>query len=164
MQLAGRPVRVIAGQARGIAGAVQREVTTPLFLDLHLSAGAGFEQALPAAHNAFVYVYRGSLDVAGTAVPRQRMAILANRPEADGVALTAGARRRAGDPGRRAAAGRADRAVRALRDEHEGGDPPGGGGLPPRRPGLTAPYSTISTPFQKATRPLICAAASLGSG
>ncbi len=91
VEIPGGRVRVIAGQAGDTAGAVQREVTTPLFLDLHLSAGAVFEQALPAAHNAFVYVYRGSLDIAGTAVPRQRMAILANRPGADGVALTAGA-------------------------------------------------------------------------
>ena len=85
-------VRVIAGQANGVAGAVQREATEPLYLDLHLGAGARFEQALPAGHNAFLYVYRGQVEVvqpggAGTVVPRQRMAILVN--EGDGVALHA---------------------------------------------------------------------------
>jgi hypothetical protein len=83
-------VHVIAGQALGVRGAMQREVTEPLYLDIELQAGTHFEQAVPAGHNAFVYVYRGALQIAGTAVPRQRMAILANRPAADGVALKAG--------------------------------------------------------------------------
>jgi redox-sensitive bicupin YhaK (pirin superfamily) len=82
-------LRVIAGQAMGVAGAVQRDATEPLFLDLHLEPGASVGQPLPAGHNAFVYVYRGGLDIAGTAVPARRMAILANRPEADGVVATA---------------------------------------------------------------------------
>jgi redox-sensitive bicupin YhaK (pirin superfamily) len=37
-----------------------------------------------------VYVYRGSLAIAGTSVPLQRMAILANAPGCDGVAMQAG--------------------------------------------------------------------------
>jgi redox-sensitive bicupin YhaK (pirin superfamily) len=45
---------------------------------------------MPASHNAFVYVYRGDLVVAGQTVPRQRMAILANTPGADGVRLQGG--------------------------------------------------------------------------
>jgi len=84
----GATVRVIAGRSHGVEGAVQREATQPLYLDLHLEPGASFEQALPGAHNAFVYVYRGGLNIEGTDVPVQRMAILANR--GDGVALTAG--------------------------------------------------------------------------
>jgi redox-sensitive bicupin YhaK (pirin superfamily) len=83
-------VRVIAGQALGVAGAMQREATAPTYLDLHLEPGATFAQPLPAAHNAFVYVYRGALSIAGTEVPRQRMALLANTPGSDGVALQAG--------------------------------------------------------------------------
>ena len=84
----GATVRVIAGRSHGVEGAVQREATQPLYLDLHLEPGASFEQALPAAHNAFVYVYRGAVNIEGTDVPVQRMAILANR--GDGVTLTAG--------------------------------------------------------------------------
>jgi redox-sensitive bicupin YhaK (pirin superfamily) len=87
----GVTVRVIAGQALGVPGAMQREATAPTYLDLHLAPGARFEQPLPAAHNAFVYVYRGSVVVAGSDVPRQRMALLANDPDSDGVALQAGA-------------------------------------------------------------------------
>ncbi len=83
--------RVIAGHLGHTAGAMQRETTEPLFLDLHLQPGARFAQALDPAHNAFVYVYRGALEIEGRGVPAQRMAILANRADADGVALAAGA-------------------------------------------------------------------------
>ncbi|MDN3922620.1 pirin family protein [Roseateles violae] len=87
----GVKVRVIAGESGGVAGAVQRELTEPLYLDLHLAPGASFEQALPDTHNAFVYVYRGALKFdSGCTVPQQRMAILANTPGSDGVRLTAG--------------------------------------------------------------------------
>jgi len=83
--------RVIAGATHGVTGAMQRETTAPLYLDLHLDPGTAFEQPLPATHNAFVYVYRGELAVGGTPVPRQRMAILANTPGSDGVVLRGGA-------------------------------------------------------------------------
>ena len=81
-------VRVIAGLSEGVVGAVQREATQPLYLDVHLPAGTRFEQAIPAAHNAFVYVYRGSVDVLGTPVTECNMAILAN-DGGEGVALSA---------------------------------------------------------------------------
>ncbi len=92
-------VRVIAGHAHGLDGAVQRDNTEPLYLDLQFpnQAGAVFEQPLPATHNAFVYVYRGGLEVVqsdtATAVPIQRMAILTN--EGDGLVLRAQANTRA---------------------------------------------------------------------
>ncbi len=86
----GVTVRVIAGSSQGVTGAVQRPRTEPVYLDLHLAPGARFEQPLPAGHNAFVYVYRGALSVGETAVPAQRMAILANDASSDGVSLQAG--------------------------------------------------------------------------
>jgi redox-sensitive bicupin YhaK (pirin superfamily) len=86
----GVTVRVIAGSALGVAGAVQREATAPTYLDLHMSPGARFAQPLPADHNAFVYVYGGEVAAGQAAVPRQRMAIFANTPGCDGVAITAG--------------------------------------------------------------------------
>ncbi|TFZ06753.1 pirin family protein [Ramlibacter henchirensis] len=87
----GVTARVIAGESHGVKGSVQRETTQPLYLDLHFGAtGQRFEQPLPAQHNAFVCVYRGSVEVVGgdgaaTAVARGRMAILAN--DGDGVVL-----------------------------------------------------------------------------
>lgn len=87
----GAAVTVIAGSSHGVQGAVTRDGTQPLYLDLHLRAGARFAQTLPAGHNAFVYVYRGEVTIAGTAVPAQRMAILVNAEQADGVVIEASA-------------------------------------------------------------------------
>ena len=85
----GVTVIVIAGQSQGVSGAVTRAASAPLFLDLHLPAGSLFEQALPLEHNAFVYVYRGEVRIAGQTVPTQRMALLANEGAADGVLIEA---------------------------------------------------------------------------
>ena len=85
----GVAVTVIAGDSHGVSGAVTRETTQPNYLDLHLPGGSRFAQQLPAGHNAFVYVYRGEVSIAGQAVPRQRMAILANDARADGVVIEA---------------------------------------------------------------------------
>jgi redox-sensitive bicupin YhaK (pirin superfamily) len=82
-------VQVIAGESHGVAGAVQRDGTQPLYLDIELPAGASFEQALPAGHNAFLYVFRGEVVVEGKAVPQARMAILDNAKDADGVRIKA---------------------------------------------------------------------------
>jgi redox-sensitive bicupin YhaK (pirin superfamily) len=82
-------VTVIAGESHGVTGAVTRQGTQPVYLDIHLPAGAAFGQALPASHNAFLYVYRGDVTVAGSRVPAQRMAILANDPTADGIVMEA---------------------------------------------------------------------------
>jgi redox-sensitive bicupin YhaK (pirin superfamily) len=86
---AGVRVRVIAGASGAVAGAVTRPKTEPIVLDLTIPAGAAFDVALPAAHNAFAYVFGtttvavGSGDAATTLDP-ERMAILAN-DGADGV-------------------------------------------------------------------------------
>jgi quercetin 2,3-dioxygenase len=85
----GVKVRVIAGSSNGVAGAMTREVTEPLYLDIHLPAGAEFSTALPSTHNAFIYVYRGAVTVGGVQVASRRMGILNNTPEADGVTLSA---------------------------------------------------------------------------
>lgn len=92
-------VRVISGSSHGVAGAMQRPAaeypTEPLYLDLHFpAAGASFTQPLPATHNAFIYVYRGTVHVVdgeekATPVPLHRMAILENM--GDGVRLQADA-------------------------------------------------------------------------
>jgi len=87
----GVKVTVIAGASQGVQGAVTREITQPIYLDVHLPQGARFEQTLPAGHNAFIYVYRGEIRIGGQNVPVQRMAILANTAQADGVVIEASA-------------------------------------------------------------------------
>lgn len=71
-------IRVIAGASHGVAGAVQRPDTEPLYLDVHLPAGRRFVQPIAVGHNAFTYTYRGSVTIAGRAVADRTMAILAN--------------------------------------------------------------------------------------
>ncbi|CAH0443075.1 pirin family protein [Ralstonia pseudosolanacearum] len=95
----GVAVRVIAGESHGVQGAMTRDATQPLYLDISLPAGAAFAQPLPARHNAFVYVFRGSA-MAGDAqapggaglqrVDDKQMAILANTEGSDGVVIRAG--------------------------------------------------------------------------
>ena len=86
---AGATVQVIAGSSHGIQGAVTRDGTEPLYLDIELAAGASFEQQLAPGHNAFLYVFRGEVTVEGKAVPSARMAILTNPAEAEGVRIKA---------------------------------------------------------------------------
>jgi redox-sensitive bicupin YhaK (pirin superfamily) len=85
----GVTVRVIAGTSNGIAGAMTREDTEPLYIDIDLPAGSAFSTMIPATHNAFVYVYRGTLTIGGKTLGENRMGILANTPQADGVTLSA---------------------------------------------------------------------------
>jgi hypothetical protein len=90
MNTDGVSVRVIAGASHGVPGAVQREATRALYLDVHFGeTGGSFAQPLPAGHNAFVHVYRGAVDINGSEVAAQQMAILRNDPASDGVVLRA---------------------------------------------------------------------------
>ena len=85
----GATVRVIAGASHGIAGAMQREVTEPLYLDVQLPAGKHFAQTVPSGFNVFAYVYRGEVAVGERNVPAQRMAVFRNDADSDGVVLQA---------------------------------------------------------------------------
>jgi len=87
----GARVRVIAGSYRGVRGPVQADATAPLYLDVFLEDGE-FEAAVPVEHNAFVYVYEGSLKVAGRAVTRGELAVLRGGDKVAARAGDAGAR------------------------------------------------------------------------
>ena len=96
VHVGGVSVRVIAGQCQEVTGPIARAETQPLFLDLHFEASSVFVQALAATHNAFVYVYRGQLDVASSqglqTIEAQRMGILRNDGDALEVRGHAGTR------------------------------------------------------------------------
>ncbi|SOZ37349.1 pirin family protein [Cupriavidus neocaledonicus] len=89
----GATVRVLAGASHGVAGAITRPVTEPVYLDVELPAGQAFAQALPAGHNAFIYVYRGEVSVGAgddrAVVEAQRMGVLDNAGQSDGVIVRA---------------------------------------------------------------------------
>ncbi|WP_148714966.1 pirin family protein [Chitinolyticbacter meiyuanensis] len=85
----GGALKLIAGQLGGEEGAVTRPDTEPLYLDLTIPAGGEYAVAIPAGHNAFVYVYRGALTAGDLARPvrDKQMGVLNN--EGDGVTLRA---------------------------------------------------------------------------
>jgi redox-sensitive bicupin YhaK (pirin superfamily) len=53
--------RVVAGRLGEVQGPVEGIAIDPVYVDLTLAGGAGIDVPLPAAHNAFVYVYDGGL-------------------------------------------------------------------------------------------------------
>ncbi len=63
----GGRVKVIAGtlavEGKTIAGPIQGLSTAPLFFDVELPPRQVFRHALPAGHNAFLYVYEGDVGV-----------------------------------------------------------------------------------------------------
>jgi len=85
----GVAIRIIAGSVAGIDGAIRREATEPLYLDLGLPAGSAYEAPIPVGHNAFLYVYDGEAEVGTQDEPvhARQLAVLTNRPDADGVRL-----------------------------------------------------------------------------
>lgn len=70
-------VRVIAGSSCGISAVI--ETHTPInYIDVRLQAGDALEQAVPADHVGFVYVYKGQGLVASKSISESQMAILAD--------------------------------------------------------------------------------------
>lgn len=84
---AGVQVTVIAGQFDDgqvqQAGAVQRPDTEPFYFDLHIPAGAGISPRIPDGHRVLLYVYEGSVELAGQpqAINTSRMARLSEQGE-----------------------------------------------------------------------------------
>ncbi len=52
-------IRVIAGEADGVRGAVTEIYADPEYLDVSVPAGRSFEQSIPGGHTAFAYVFEG---------------------------------------------------------------------------------------------------------
>ena len=87
----GVETRVIAGTLGGTVGPIHGGSTDPYYFDVHLAPGAVFEGALPAGHNAFLYVYEGEALVGEERKPlAHRSAGLLSANE-DSVRVEAGA-------------------------------------------------------------------------
>jgi quercetin 2,3-dioxygenase len=83
----GTEVRVIAGTtSEGTTGPVHQIAAQPIYFDVTLPDGAAFEEAIPAGHNAFVYLIEGTLRIGEETVPANTLAVLA-----DGDRLSASA-------------------------------------------------------------------------
>jgi hypothetical protein len=61
----GARARVIAGELEGVAGPVTGVVTEPVYFDVHLDRDAAVSLPVPPDHNAFAYVYQGSIVIKG---------------------------------------------------------------------------------------------------
>ncbi len=85
----GASVRVIAGRSGGVTGAVVREGTEPLYLEVEIEAGGRFRQDLSPESTAFFYVSRGAVAVGDTRVSAGTLAILGEDPGTNGVELVA---------------------------------------------------------------------------
>jgi redox-sensitive bicupin YhaK (pirin superfamily) len=86
----GVETRVVAGTLGSTVGPIHGGSTDPYYFDVHLTPGAVFEAALPAGHNAFLYVYEGEALVGAALTPlAHRSAGLLSADE-DSVRLEAG--------------------------------------------------------------------------
>ena len=81
----GGEVRVIAGSldvgGKASAGPVNAggdKSTDPLYVDVHLPAGAEFSAPIAKGHNAFLYAYDGSATIAGKDVPHRAAGLLSD--------------------------------------------------------------------------------------
>jgi hypothetical protein len=61
----GTRIRVIAGEADGVRGAVAGIVTEPLYLDVALPGGTRVVLPVPPGHNACAYVFEGDVELGG---------------------------------------------------------------------------------------------------
>ena len=60
----GAEIKVITGTtAQGTQGPVKQPLTDPLYLDVRLEPGAGFDEAIDEGHAAFLYVVDGVISV-----------------------------------------------------------------------------------------------------
>lgn len=84
----GIQVKVIAGEYANQPGTIQQPDTEPVYLDVQLPAGQWLDVALPAGHNAFLYLYQGSLlaPVTQQVIAAGHMAVLSN--SGNGVTLS----------------------------------------------------------------------------
>jgi quercetin 2,3-dioxygenase len=92
----GGRAKVIAGTlesgGQSVPGPMQGLATDPLYIDVELPAGAAFTQPVPESHNAFIYVFEGSLGVGAPAAARTLATHAAGvLAKGDRVDVTAGA-------------------------------------------------------------------------
>jgi quercetin 2,3-dioxygenase len=85
----GGRVRVVAGEYAGVQGPVKPRPTRPLFLDVHLPAGAQFEIELPQGHRAFLAPHQGAVNVGDEHIATGTLALL--HEDGERVGFTAGA-------------------------------------------------------------------------
>ena len=130
----GVSVKVIAGSVGDVRGPIVQPATSPIYLDIELAPSTTWSYTLPEGHNAFAYVFEGDASIGegddARPLVTQELAVLGG---GETFALTLGRGGRAFHPRRGPPAARAGRALRPVRDEHEGRNHAGVRGLPGRQ-------------------------------
>jgi redox-sensitive bicupin YhaK (pirin superfamily) len=72
----GTLIRIIAGGVGHLEGPVSGIDIDPLFVDVSLPRGGVYQQALPASHTSFIYVFDGMVEVEDELVMSDHLAIL----------------------------------------------------------------------------------------
>jgi redox-sensitive bicupin YhaK (pirin superfamily) len=87
----GATVRVLAGRFGEVEGPVNAVATEPLYLDVAMEAGARFDAAVPAGHQAFAYLYEGGVLAGARNVPvaRGELALLSGGERFEATAVEA---------------------------------------------------------------------------
>jgi len=81
----GTIVRVITGTASGVNGPVTGISIDPLYIDVSLTSSGTHTQAITPGHTAFVYAFEGAIEIAGTQIKLNQLALLS---DGDEVVLT----------------------------------------------------------------------------
>ncbi|HUJ88054.1 MAG TPA: pirin family protein [Burkholderiales bacterium] len=88
----GGQVKIIAGSYGETAGPVRGVTTEPTYFDVALPPDAVFSHPLPAAHNAFVYPFEGSVSIGGRALRAHGAGVLSAGDSVQVLAGSEGAR------------------------------------------------------------------------
>jgi redox-sensitive bicupin YhaK (pirin superfamily) len=86
-------IKVICGKtSQGTAGPVSQPLTDPLYLDVSLQPGTGFNEDIAVDHNAFIYVINGEIELEDASskqlsLGRDQLAVLG---QGDAIALRSG--------------------------------------------------------------------------
>jgi len=83
----GHQLKLIAGQWQQHMGPLERPDTEPVYMDITFASNKPLTIALPAGHNAFVYVVEGISKIDGRMIEVGHMAILSTEPEAQDVVI-----------------------------------------------------------------------------
>lgn len=72
----GTRVKVLMGAHGGARAPIEDPVTDVHYLDIHLEPDASVSHPLPEDHTAFIYVYEGAVEIAGSRVGTHELAVL----------------------------------------------------------------------------------------
>lgn len=69
-------VRVLAGEIKGVKGAVSTQAVKPQFYDMHVAENEAIQIPVNAEHNGFVYVYEGEIQIGNKSLHKGQLAVL----------------------------------------------------------------------------------------